>query len=144
VFHKKAKTTKKVVLRLECTQCKTKAQLALKRCKHFELGYVQMWGVVRHEANRGAVVTRRPRVLRWCSRCATTFLLSHGHGALGFAWIQRLRCMEQGMARTETLYLILHRRMSIAKFADTILLVSYCDGSLPWIIHSSRGPISGC
>jgi large subunit ribosomal protein L44e len=40
VFHKKAKTTKKVVLRLECTQCKTKAQLALKRCKHFELGYV--------------------------------------------------------------------------------------------------------
>jgi ribosomal protein L44E len=40
VFHKKAKTTKKVVLRLECTSCKTKAQLALKRCKHFELGYV--------------------------------------------------------------------------------------------------------
>ncbi|KAI9808766.1 MAG: hypothetical protein M1825_003918 [Sarcosagium campestre] len=38
VFKKKAKTTKKVVLRLECTQCKTKAQLALKRCKHFELG----------------------------------------------------------------------------------------------------------
>jgi large subunit ribosomal protein L44e len=42
VFHKKAKTTKKVVLRLECTACKTKAQLALKRCKHFELGYVEI------------------------------------------------------------------------------------------------------
>jgi len=42
VFHKKAKTTKKVVLRLECTQCKTKAQLSLKRCKHFELGYVEI------------------------------------------------------------------------------------------------------
>lgn len=40
VFHKKAKTTKKVVLRLECTSCKTKSQLALKRCKHFELGFV--------------------------------------------------------------------------------------------------------
>ncbi|KAL8745829.1 MAG: hypothetical protein Q9190_002086 [Brigantiaea leucoxantha] len=38
IFHKKAKTTKKVVLRLECTVCKQKAQLALKRCKHFELG----------------------------------------------------------------------------------------------------------
>ncbi|WVR04851.1 60S ribosomal protein L44 [Kwoniella sp. DSM 27419] len=38
VFHKKAKTTKKVVLRLECTSCKTKHQLSLKRCKHFELG----------------------------------------------------------------------------------------------------------
>ncbi|PTU18608.1 hypothetical protein P175DRAFT_0511070 [Aspergillus ochraceoroseus IBT 24754] len=38
VFHKKAKTTKKVVLRLECTDCKAKKQLALKRCKHFELG----------------------------------------------------------------------------------------------------------
>ncbi|KNC98025.1 60S ribosomal protein L44 [Spizellomyces punctatus DAOM BR117] len=38
VFHKKAKTTKKVVLRLECTVCKYKQQIALKRCKHFELG----------------------------------------------------------------------------------------------------------
>lgn len=38
MFHKKAKTTKKVVLRLECSSCKTKLQLALKRCKHFELG----------------------------------------------------------------------------------------------------------
>nr|4V7H_BZ Chain BZ, 60S ribosomal protein L42 [Thermomyces lanuginosus] len=37
VFHKKAKTTKKVVLRLECVKCKTRAQLTLKRCKHFEL-----------------------------------------------------------------------------------------------------------
>ncbi|KAE9391113.1 hypothetical protein BT96DRAFT_1062205 [Gymnopus androsaceus JB14] len=38
VFHKKAKTTKKVVLRLECTVCKYKMQMVLKRCKHFELG----------------------------------------------------------------------------------------------------------
>ena len=40
VFHKKAKTTKKIVLRLECTACKTRKQLPLKRCKHFELGSV--------------------------------------------------------------------------------------------------------
>ena len=40
VFHKKAKTTKKIVLRLECTVCKTKCQLPIKRCKHFELGSV--------------------------------------------------------------------------------------------------------
>ncbi len=38
VFHKKAKTTKKVVLRLECSGCKHKHQLVIKRCKHFELG----------------------------------------------------------------------------------------------------------
>ncbi|KAI9636123.1 60S ribosomal protein L36 [Dioszegia hungarica] len=38
IFHKKAKTTKKVVLRLECSSCKAKHQLVLKRCKHFELG----------------------------------------------------------------------------------------------------------
>ncbi|RJE26242.1 60s ribosomal protein [Aspergillus sclerotialis] len=38
IFHKKAKTTKKIVLRLECTACKSKKQLSLKRCKHFELG----------------------------------------------------------------------------------------------------------
>lgn len=25
-------------MKLECVECKTKAQLALKRCKHFELG----------------------------------------------------------------------------------------------------------
>jgi hypothetical protein len=30
--------TKKVVLRLECTVCKVKHQLTLKRTKHFELG----------------------------------------------------------------------------------------------------------
>ena len=35
VFHKKAKTTKKVVLRLECTVCKYKMQLAIKRCKQY-------------------------------------------------------------------------------------------------------------
>ena len=35
VFHKKAKTTKKVVLRLECTVCKYKMQLPLKRCKQY-------------------------------------------------------------------------------------------------------------
>ena len=35
VFHKKAKTTKKVVLRLECTACKYKMQLPLKRCKQY-------------------------------------------------------------------------------------------------------------
>jgi len=38
VFHKKAKTTRKVVLRLECKKCKAKTQLTIKRTKHFELG----------------------------------------------------------------------------------------------------------
>jgi large subunit ribosomal protein L44e len=38
VFHKKAKTTRKIVLRLECKKCKTKKQLCIKRTKHFELG----------------------------------------------------------------------------------------------------------
>jgi ribosomal protein L44E len=33
-----AKTTKKIVLRLECKECKYKMQLPIKRCKHFELG----------------------------------------------------------------------------------------------------------
>eukprot|EP00300_Choanocystis_sp_HF-7_P030028 c38774_g1_i1.p2 GENE.c38774_g1_i1~~c38774_g1_i1.p2 ORF type:complete len:106 (+),score=30.20 c38774_g1_i1:33-350(+) len=38
IFHKKAKTTKKVVLRLECTKCKARFFLPIKRTKHFELG----------------------------------------------------------------------------------------------------------
>jgi large subunit ribosomal protein L44e len=37
---KKAKTTKKIVLRLECVEphCRSKRMLAIKRRKHFELG----------------------------------------------------------------------------------------------------------
>merc|ERR1712137_974728 len=38
IFRKKAKTTKKITLRMECTDCKARKQLAIKRCKHFELG----------------------------------------------------------------------------------------------------------
>ncbi|KAI8063974.1 60S ribosomal protein L44, partial [Thamnidium elegans] len=38
VFHKKVKTTKNIVLSLVCTACKYKTQLAIKRCKYFELG----------------------------------------------------------------------------------------------------------
>ncbi|CAH1174161.1 unnamed protein product, partial [Phaedon cochleariae] len=38
IFRKKAKTTKKIVLRMECSDCKYRKQVPLKRCKHFELG----------------------------------------------------------------------------------------------------------
>ncbi|OWF51684.1 60S ribosomal protein L44-like [Mizuhopecten yessoensis] len=38
IFRKKAKTTKKITLRMECTSCKYRKQLSLKRCKHFEFG----------------------------------------------------------------------------------------------------------
>ncbi|XP_036596026.1 60S ribosomal protein L36a-like isoform X2 [Trichosurus vulpecula] len=40
IFQKQAKTTKKIVLRLECVEpnCRSKRMLAIKRCKHFELG----------------------------------------------------------------------------------------------------------
>ncbi|XP_025214186.1 60S ribosomal protein L36a [Theropithecus gelada] len=40
IFWKKAKTTKKIVLRLECVEpnCRSERMLATKRCKHFELG----------------------------------------------------------------------------------------------------------
>ncbi len=37
VFHKKAKTTKKVVLKLKCSKCSQSHQVVLKRCKHFEV-----------------------------------------------------------------------------------------------------------
>jgi len=38
IFHKKAKTTKKIVLRMQCSECQYQHQVALKRAKHFELG----------------------------------------------------------------------------------------------------------
>ena len=37
IFHKKAKTTKKIVLKLQCSACKHVVQNVLKRAKHFEL-----------------------------------------------------------------------------------------------------------
>ena len=38
VFHKKAKTTKKIVLKMQCNTCKQYLQIPIKRTKHFELG----------------------------------------------------------------------------------------------------------
>mmetsp|Transcript_11494 Transcript_11494/g.43140 ORF Transcript_11494/g.43140 Transcript_11494/m.43140 type:complete len:99 (-) Transcript_11494:97-393(-) len=38
IFHKKAKTTKKILLKLQCTTCKRVSQKTLKRCKQFSLG----------------------------------------------------------------------------------------------------------
>ena len=38
LLYVQAKTTKKVVLRMECSKCHKRKQVALKRCKHFELG----------------------------------------------------------------------------------------------------------
>merc|ERR1711882_21580 len=38
IFRKKAKTTQKIVLKMECNKCRIKSQVPLKRCKHFELG----------------------------------------------------------------------------------------------------------
>jgi large subunit ribosomal protein L44e len=38
IFHKKSKTTKKIVLRMQCSECQYQHQVALKRAKHFELG----------------------------------------------------------------------------------------------------------
>jgi large subunit ribosomal protein L44e len=37
IFHKKAKTTKKIVLRMQCNECQHQHQIALKRTKHIEL-----------------------------------------------------------------------------------------------------------
>ena len=37
IFHKKAKTTKKITLRLTCTNCKTVRLKPIKRSKHFEI-----------------------------------------------------------------------------------------------------------
>lgn len=41
IFRKKAKTTKKVVLRLECQVCKKKSLYPISRCKSFVLGAVR-------------------------------------------------------------------------------------------------------
>ncbi|KCZ74869.1 hypothetical protein H311_04161, partial [Anncaliia algerae PRA109] len=38
ILRRKAKVTKKISLKLECSKCKTKQQKVLKRAKHVELG----------------------------------------------------------------------------------------------------------
>ena len=62
---KQAKTTKKVVLRLECTVCKYKMQLALKRCKQYVVLPVSRFVAVVHVdcVASSSVVRRRRRVL---------------------------------------------------------------------------------
>jgi len=50
IFHKKAKVTKKIVIRLECTECGYRTQQKLKRAKHFEVG-------VEKKAKKGDLVT---------------------------------------------------------------------------------------
>ena len=38
IFKKKAKTTKKILLKLTCQSCKQTHQVQIKRCKHFDIG----------------------------------------------------------------------------------------------------------
>jgi hypothetical protein len=59
-----AKTTKKVVLRLECTSCKYKMQLTLKRCKQYVL-LLSYPNISSHEYAIASSLEarRRPRVL---------------------------------------------------------------------------------
>jgi large subunit ribosomal protein L44e len=38
IFRKKAKTTKKITLKLECSICKRKRMVKIKRCKTFVMG----------------------------------------------------------------------------------------------------------
>ncbi|KAG3261214.1 RPL36A [Ictidomys tridecemlineatus] len=40
IFGKRAKTTKKIVLRFKCVEpnCRSKRMVTINRCKHFELG----------------------------------------------------------------------------------------------------------
>ena len=38
IFRKKAKTTKKIALRLQCSTCQTKRMLVIKRCKSIIVG----------------------------------------------------------------------------------------------------------
>ena len=87
MFHKKAKTTKKVVLRLECTVCKTKAQLALKRCKHFELGYVGSRELPREVADVLIFETQRRQEDKGC--CIGVL---NGY-IIGMAWICCYGCI---------------------------------------------------
>ena len=103
MFHKRAKTTKKVVLRLECTVCKAKSQLALKRCKHFELGSVEFaffWllhlktanGLCGTDVFLFSILQWRQENQRRCSRLldAFSFLVVICDMTMLFAWGVRM------------------------------------------------------
>jgi hypothetical protein len=98
------KQTKKVVLRLECTVCKVKHQLVLKRTKHFELG-----GDKKQVSNLGPRI-RSP--LNFLARCRHLFLSSlyglemelgleagiDGPGILGMYWYETVLALGAGCA----------------------------------------------
>jgi hypothetical protein len=96
--------TKKVVLRLECTVCKVKHQLVLKRTKHFELG-----------GDKKQVSNPDPRIrsqLNFLARCRHLFLSSlyglemelgleagiDGPGILGMYWYETVLALGTGCA----------------------------------------------
>ena len=73
LFCPQAKTTKKIVLRLECVEpnCRSKRMLAIKRCKHFELGGDKkrkvgldptLWLIVYIHINSCSVVGQAPSI----------------------------------------------------------------------------------
>jgi len=95
-----AKTTKKVVLRLECTVCKYKMQLALKRCKQC----VSSTDIARvHRIHvcvaSSSAVRRRPRVLPLpscvpsLSSCAFVYLTACMSVSLWSAFHMSLLCI---------------------------------------------------
>eukprot|EP00913_Durusdinium_trenchii_P021423 g20134.t2 len=56
IFHKKAKTTKKIVLKFECSKCKAKRMKPIKRTKHFELGTDSKKGKNEYGGKSGAYI----------------------------------------------------------------------------------------
>ena len=102
VFHKKAKTTKKVVLRLECNSCKYKSQLPLKRCKHFELGG--------DKKTKGAALVfvslrRHLRVVRNVMLIYVVLAVNRFHSAFLVVAVQGIDGFENGLEAIDTLHL---------------------------------------
>lgn len=103
-----AKTTKKIVLRLECTDCKHRAQLALKRCKHFELG-----------GQKKARVRGIEETLRFCE-----------HMLIAFATPSRARWsssrLEEGRRREKEFHSSFTFQLALACMTVLKFIVNFC------------------
>jgi hypothetical protein len=88
VFHKKAKTTKKIVLRMECAGCGYKQQQAIKRCKHFgkytlmiaymygySFSFLQNWVETRRRNPK--LLSKERVVFRMLCECETDVIIAN-------------------------------------------------------------------
>jgi len=106
VFHKKAKTTKKIVLRMQCADCKGVCMKPIKRCKVRRRGWRRWSGVGRGSgwgSGRGSgSAGQQPGAQRLATRQPAMQRAAAGHSQPCRVWAGQARVRQLGAASSWT------------------------------------------